>query len=264
MGTGILVGIPSGHVGAAKTAISNNAALFQDWSIKYVPSNGKEPEILPRTINQAQEMAARYDDVHLFGFSAQKNRNDLVRQIKPYFRFRWFPNELLRCLGSPDPSPFVQQLATDLQEEKEWAERVKPSNLDSPLLLPECSFRAAPKHRELWRHANAYGNLENVAGAEKAIRGFRGAHHRKITLKKFTTYKWVDEGNRIFDQDGPRHGIAPFPRNWKFSYQIEPGFHFDVTHTDERQFDLFDVNGIRCHVEASAHLNIDPHGYVRR
>jgi hypothetical protein len=264
MGTAILVGIPTGYVGAAKSAIANNASLFEEWSIKYVPCNGKEPEILARTANEAREMAAKYDDAHIFGLSAQKNRNEVVREIKPYFRFRWFAHQLLRCLGGPDPSGFFQELATNLQEESQWAGRVKPTNLDSPLLLPESSFKAASKHRELWRHASAYGDLQNVSGAERAIRGFRSAHHRKVNLKTFSTYKWVDEGDRIFDQDGPRHGVAPFPRNWKLSYRIEPGFHFDVTHADERRFDLFDVNGARCHVDAAAHLNIDPHGYIRR
>ncbi len=264
MRTAILVGIPTAYVGAAKSAIASNASLFENWSLKYVPSSGKEPEILARTVNQARDMAAKYEEPHVFGLSAQKNRNEVVREIKPYFRFRWFAHELLRCLGSPDASPFLQELAINLQEESQWAGRVKPTNLDSPLLLPESSFQATRKYKELWRHANAYGDPENVSGAERAIKGFRSAHRRKVNLKTFSTYKWVDEGDRVFDQDGPRHGIAPFPRNWKFSYRIEPGFHFDVSHTDERQFDLFDVNGTRCHVDAAAHLNIDPHGYVRR
>ncbi len=264
MRTAILLGIPSGYVGTAKSAIAKNATLLGTWSIKYVPSNRTEPEILQRMVKQAQELAEKHDDVHVFGFSAQQDRQKLVGEIKPYFRFRWFDHELLKCLGSPDPAPFLQELVSNLAEESEWAARVKPSDLNSPLLLPECSFQPARKHRELWRHASAYGDLENVAGAEKAIKGFRSVHHRKVNLKSFSTYKWVDEGDRIFDQDGPRHGIAPSPRNWKFSYRIEPGFHFDVTHADERQFDLFDVNGYRCHVNAAAHLNIDPHGYVRR
>ena len=102
----------------------------------------------------------------------------------------------------------------------------KTSDLNSPLLLPECSFQPAParKHRELWRHASACGDLENVAGAEKAIKGFRGAHHRKVNLKTFSTYQWVDEGDRIFDQDGPRHGTAPFPRNLEILLQNRTWF----------------------------------------
>ena len=263
MGTAILLGIPAAYVGAAKSTIAKHETLFGNWSVKYVPSNRAEPEILQRMVKQAQALADKHDDVHIFGFSAQKDRHDFVGDIKPYFRFRWFAHGFLKHLGSPDPTPFVNELGSNLSEESEWTARVKPSDLNSPLLLPESSFQPARKHRELWRHASAYGNLENVVGAEKAIKGFRSAHHRKVNLKSFSTYKWLDEGDRIFDQAGERHGVAPFPRNWKFSYRIEPGFHFDVTHADERQFNLFDANGNRHHVNVADHLNIDPHGYVR-
>jgi hypothetical protein len=213
---------------------------------------------------QAQELADQQENPHVFGFSAQKDRQHLADQIKPYFRFRWFDHGLLKCLGSPDPTPFVRELASNLAQESEWAARVKPSDLNSPLLLPESSFEPGRKHLNLWRHASAYGDPQNIVSAEKAIKGFRNAHHRKVNFKSFaSTYKWVDERNRIYDQDGPRHGIAPFPRGWKYSYKIEPGFHFDVNQVDGRQFALIDATGRRHHVSAGDNLNIDPHGYVR-
>jgi len=112
MGTAILLGIPSGYVGATKSAIAKNEGLFGSWSIKYVPSNGKEPEILQRMVKQAQELADKYNDVHIFGFSAQKDRQHFIGEIKPYFRFRWFDHGLLKCLGSSDLAPFLHELAS--------------------------------------------------------------------------------------------------------------------------------------------------------
>jgi hypothetical protein len=264
MRTALLLGIPSGYVGTAKSAVARNASLFSTWSIKYVPSNRKEAAILEAMVRRAQEIADQSEDPHILGFSGQKDRQRFADQIKPYFRFRWFDHLLLKYLGSPDPTQFVRKLAAELVEECEWAVRVRPSDINSPLLLPECSFEAGRKHRDLWRHASAYGDIQNIMGAEKAIRGFRSAHHRKLSFQSFSsTYKWVDERDRIYDQSGERHGMAPFPRGWKYSYKIEPGFHFDVTHVDDRQFSLTDANGNFNHVKAGGYLNVDPHGYVR-
>lgn len=263
MRVALLLGIPAGYVGTAKSAIAKSEALFSAWSIKYIPSNRKEPAILEGMVRQAQEIADQHEDPHLLGFSAQQDRQLFADQLKPYFRFRWFDHLLLKCLGSPDPAPFVQNLASELAEECEWADRVKPSDISSPLLLPECSFEAGRKHRDLWRHASAYGDPQNIRGAEKAISGFRNTHRRKVTYKSFNSaYKWVDERDRIYDQDGQRHGIAPFPRGWKFSYKVEPGFHFDVTHVSGRRFTLSDANGKLNIVTAGDNLNVDPHGYV--
>jgi hypothetical protein len=262
MGTVILLGIPSESVGTARSALSRNAAEFGIWSIKYVPAPKKEIEISKAMVKQTQDIAARQDDTHILGFSAQKNRRDIENSIAPYFRFRWFDHGLLKHLHSPDTTPFVNSLASSLTEESEWAARVKPADLSSPLLLPECSFEPEHKHRDLWRHACAYGDLQNVVGAEKAIRDFQNAHHRKVGFKTFSAYKWVDRRDRIFDKDGERHGIAPFPRDWKYSYRLEPGFHFDVTHLDGRQFTLTDVSGRHNTVNSGAHLNVDSHGFV--
>jgi hypothetical protein len=262
MGTALLLGIPQGYVGTAKSTIAHNA-LFANWSVKFVPSNGRFAEISQGSVKRVRELASQCEDAHILGFSTQQNRQDFADQIKPYFRFRWFDHGLLRCLGSPDPTQFVQALASDLAQEYDWSARIKPSNLSSPLLLPECSFASGSKHRDLWRHASAYGDPNNIIGAEKAINNFRNIYHRKVKLKSFSKYGWVDEYERIYDQDGPRHGVAPFPRGWKYSYRIELGFHFDVTQAAGRQFVLSDANGKRHHVNGNDHLNVDPHGYVR-
>jgi hypothetical protein len=212
MGTALFVGIPSGYVGTAKSIIEQNRSLFGTWSVKYLPTARKEAEISNAMVKQVLERAAQHEDTHVFGLSAQSGRQSIANQINPYFRFRWFNHALLKYLGSPDPTPFVRQLVSDLEEESVWAARVKPLNLGSPLLLPKCAFQCAGKHLEMWRHANAYGDSENVAGAEKAVRAFRSAYYKKVERRRAVTSKWVDDADRIFDTDGPRHGVAPFPR----------------------------------------------------
>ena len=117
-------------------------------------------KIQAREVKRALTLASEQTDTHILGFSAQKNRQEFANKIRSYFRFRWFDHGLLRFLGSPDPSPFLNQLAADLAEEVAWSDRVKPSALDSPLLLPECSFEVVGRHRDLWRHACSYGDRQ--------------------------------------------------------------------------------------------------------
>jgi hypothetical protein len=74
---------------------------------------------------------------------------------------------------------------------------------------------------------------------------------------------WVDSDSKAFDHRGARHGVAPFPRAWKFSYQVVPGFHFDVSSRVSRAFCVHASDGRRHDVLGSRHLNIDPHGWVR-
>jgi len=208
-------------------------------------------------------MASQNESVHILGFSAQSNRDYYANKIRPYFRFRWFDHSLLKYLGRPDPTEFTRGIFSDLVEETEWAIRVKPKDLDSPLLLPECSFAADGRHRELWRHASARES-NDILGAEKAIQSFWKTHRKKVTVSSPIGYKWVDQRDRIYSPDKLRHAIAPFPREWKYSYRIEAGFHFDVTHSNGRQFELIDANGRLNRANTGGHINIDPHGHVRQ
>ena len=263
MPTAILLGIPARYIKTARSAVENRSNVFDPWRIKFVESPEKEPQISPREVKRALALASEHSDAHILGFSAQQNRQDSANQIRSYFRFRWFDHGLLRFLGSPDPSPFVNQLAADLAEEAAWSDRVKPSALDSPLLLPECSFEVVGRHRDLWRHACSYGDPGNIEGAEKAVHAFWNFYRRRIDFEGAKQSKWIDRGDRIFDEDGERHGIAPFPRGWKYSYQIEDGFHFDVTCSTRRAFFVLDALGGRTRVHSGAHINLDAHGYVR-
>lgn len=242
--------------------MERRSGVLDEWGIKFVESPAKEPQISLREMKRALTLASEHSDAHILGFSTQQNRQDFSSQIKSYFRFRWFDHGLLRFLGSPDPSPFVNQLSSDLAEESAWSHRVKPSALDSPLMLPECSFEVVGRHRDLWRHACSYGDTKNIEGAEKALHAFWNFYRRRVDFEGVKQSKWIDRGDRIFNENGERHGIAPFPRGWKYSYRIEDRFHFDVTCSTGRPFFVCDALGGRTCVHSGAHINLDPHGYV--
>lgn len=263
MGTAILVGIPRNYIDSVKNAASKLEADLGFWSIKFVPAPRDDIEIIQKMVGQTLELAAQHESSHILGFSTKKDRQGIADQLRNYFRFRWFRHELIRFLKSPDPGPFVQCLTVVLREELDWAARVKPSSLSSPLLLPECSFSADRRCNALWRNALAFGDKQNIDGAEKTIHEFRSVHFRKVEHADFRAYQWIDKDDRIFDKDGERHGDAPFPRQWKFSYRIEEGFHYDVKHLDGKQFFLMDAFGNRKTAKQGDRINLDPHGYIR-
>lgn len=260
MGTAILLGIPEPYVARLRHALETHGGIPGVWTVKYIPAPKRLSEITNASLKQARKIADEHDTPHIFGFSIQQNRSDWASQLVPYFRFRWCDQLVskLNHLATPDPGPFLTQFAADLAEEEQWTLRVKPADMGSPLLLPECSFDAGTPHRDLWRHARSYGDPNTVEGAEKAIREFE-----RIYLRKSVHYQWVDRRDLVYGRNGPRHADAPFPRGWKYSYRLPPGFHFDVTQTEKRKFYLFDAEGLRHSAVSGGYINIDPHGYVR-
>jgi hypothetical protein len=140
------------------------------------------------------------------GFSIEQHRSEWAAELTPYFRFRWCDQLVrsLNCLATPDPTPFLERLAADLAEEEQWSARIKPMDMGSPLLLPECSFSVRGGHKQLWRHARSYGDQANIEGAARAVREFE-----RVYLRKEEHYQWIDDRDLIFGRNGPRHAGAP-------------------------------------------------------
>lgn len=260
METAILLGIPEPYVRRLKVALKSFNELQNMWSILFVPTPKKGPEISGRMATQACKLADANPNPHIFGFSTQRNRDESVAEIIRCFRFRWSKElvALLGCLSSQNQVPFLERLKVEMDEELQWSELVRPRDTGSPLLLPECSFSASDGINDLWRHARSYGDLNNIVGAEKTIKNFR-----QIYLRKEDYHRWIDGRGLIFDRNGPRHAAAQFPRGWKFSYRLPHGFHYDVTHCKNRKFSICDAEGVNHVKPANTHINIDPHGYVR-
>lgn len=260
METAILLGIPPSYVARLRNAVDSYGGLSGAWSLLFVPAPKKNPEINRGTVRHACQMAAKGLSPHILGFSTQHNRSDWVAELVQCFRFRWCDQLVssLNCLATPNPAPFLQRLAADLAEEEQWASRIKPMDMGSPLLLPECSFVVGGGHKHLWRHARSYGDQANIEGAAKSLREFE-----RIYLRKQEHYQWIDDRDLIFGRDGPRHAEAPFPRGWKFSYRLPDGFHFDIKHLKARKFSISDVSGTPHSSAVKGYVNMDPHGCVR-
>jgi hypothetical protein len=260
METAILLGIPAPYVARLRNALDSHGGLPAVWNLLSVSAPKKNSEINRGTVRQACELANKQESPHILGFSTQQNRSESAAQIAPYFRFRWCDQlvRLLNYLATPNPTPFLEELAADLAEEELWASRVRPMEMGSPLLLPECSFSVGGGHKHLWRHARSYGDTANIDGAVKALREFE-----RVYLRKQEQYQWIDDRDLIFGRNGARHAEAPFPRGWKFSYRLPDGFHYDIKHLEERKFSIPDVAGKLHSVAARGYMNMDPHGYIR-
>ncbi len=259
MATAILVGLPRDMAKRVKAALGKGSVTWAaGWNVEFHFAKRTRPEIFPTDIKATIQLASE-SAAHIVGISNQPgpDKQAIAREIRPYFRFRWLDIKLISHIGFNTPE-FITGINAALDEESLWAERVKPRDTESPLLLPGCSF--ATDDYGLWDHAMAYGDVGNIDGAAKAIDGFRRAHWE--ILERIGA-RWVDKRGRLFDHTGARHGKAPFPRSWKYSYSIPEGFHYDVTASSGKPFAMND-HADRAHpVVASGHLNIDPHGYVR-
>ncbi|MGO9412654.1 MAG: hypothetical protein ACLQCB_18135, partial [Spirochaetia bacterium] len=139
-----------------------------------------------------------------------------------------------------------------------WEERIKPNATSSPTLIPESSF-ATSRFRDLWTRVESYGDMGSLEGVPGLIDRFTVEVLKQIDDDK----AWVDERDLVFSFRGARHAVAPFPRNWKYSYPIPDGFHYDVKHRNGRGFTIRNINMDHRSFPAGAHINVDPHGEIR-
>jgi hypothetical protein len=259
MPTAIIAGIPPESLRRVRSALKRPDVLPAVWQVLWMPSKGPIPGLAPSQLEEVRQTASGHAGAHLLIFRGrEKHEEDLVfREIAPYFRLRWIDQLLLKLIPHSIDELF-QTINAVLTEELEWIDLVKPRDESSCLLLPECAFSAVTGVRHLWTAATEPG-IERIRLAARAKDRFAAIHWRNNGGAR----NWTDSDGRVFDYRGARHGVAPFPRPWKFSYRVVDGFHYDVMSKDGRAFHLTGQSGSRHMGLANGHINIDPHGYVR-
>jgi hypothetical protein len=262
----LMAGLPNRYLQRVKDVIAASSE-FADWEFVYVVSQrGPDLQIRDRKLIHAE--AQKHGSPHVLGFSAERNRDAVADAIRPYFRFRWFDHSTLTALDTPDPARFINVLASTLVEELDWTDRVKPSSHDDALLLPEPSFVCSGAHSQMWSKAESYGSTDSIPAAERAIVAFGQKYLQRIQFQTHgqplrSQYKWMDDRRIVFDENGARHGIAPIPRDWKYSYRVEDGFHYDVSKQNRSEFRIRDAEGQIHSVVKNDYINVEVHGYVR-
>ena len=196
----------------------------------------------------------------IFRSELTRDQTFVKTEIAPYFRVRWLDHRILKSIPHRIED-FFGAIGTVLNEELTWEETVKPRDESSCLLLPSCSFKANKSVSHLWEAASQAG-IERIRLAADACRKFKEAHWQSDTRSRNSNRAWIDESRIVFEHRGQRHRLAPFPRSWKFSYEVIGGFHYDAQSLDDRPFKVVAADGTRHTAPALGHINIDPHGVV--
>jgi hypothetical protein len=260
MPTAIIAGLPPDIERRVRSAADRRLPLSPNWSVKWFRSKSRVPGLAPSQLSAVNGAASEEVDAHILALRGRDRTLDalLSAQVAPYFRVRWIEARLLRLIPHA-VEEFLDDIARVLSEELEWSSNVKPQDESCCLLLPQCAFAADQHVQQLWAAASGAGS-ERIRAAIRVVENFRSAHWK---LYRNGERKWIDDDGRVFDHLGPRRGrVAPFPRSWKFSYRLPPGFHFDVESRDSRAFAVDTSDGQRHTILAGGHLNIDPHGQV--
>lgn len=261
MRTAIFVGLPRDSIRRIDNFLrTDSEKIVVPWAVKFIPAKRSTPEVHRSEVVRALDTAAASINPHIIAVSKQDKilKQPVAKAIKPYFRFRWLDNSLLSFLTNI--AAFIERINAVLEEESDWDARVKPTDILSPLVLPQECFDANHHDAHMWTLAEQYGDASAIIGAQRAIDAFRERYWQSVGAGG---RRWTDSADRIFDHTGPRHGRAPFPRNWKLSLQLDMGFHYDVTTSHGRPFSLNDSNGVSHKIEQGRHINVDPHGFVR-
>jgi len=261
MPTAIIAGLPPDSYRRVQAFLRQQEVFPETWRVIWIRSKGRVPGLAPSQLeNVRQTAAAQSGGAQLLIFRGELDQ-ELKAEILPYFRLRWLEHTMLKSIPH-QMSDFFQAINAVLNEELRWIELVKPRDESCCLLLPECAFLAESNVRHVWEAATQPG-IERINLAATASERFKTEHWLSDTRRKNSHRAWIDTRGRIFDHRGPRHGTAPFPRSWKFSYQVVQGFHYDVQSKDSRPFNVVAADGNRYAASGSGHINIDTHGYVR-
>jgi hypothetical protein len=234
--------------------------LHESWRLEFIPAPRNEAEIRPTETERALSRAAELDGAHILAISKQDGaiRREISEAIRPFFRFVWLSPSILSKSHVPE------QMASDinkiLREEDVWRDSVFPQDVNSALLLPAISFEARHPLSLIWEEACEYGDTIKYAAIAKRLDKFRQTHWNAFAEARGV---WTDASQRVFDHRGPRHGDAPPPRAYKYSFSIPSGFHYDVRHLNGRSFNLLDRTGMRHAIAAGGYINVDPHAECR-
>lgn len=221
--------------------------------------NDKQPSISKKFAFRVAEEAAKNGGAHVFGVDSRQP--DFSCDIRGSFRFRKVSSASIGKTGAGDYEPLIDELVGAFEEEQYWIDNIKPQSYGSPLILPRI-FNSRNDLRAMWDQAESYNNLDNLKAATRLIEIFPEVHRKKIQEPRFKKNPWVCEREWIWKDDGARHGDPVFPDDWKYSYQLDDGFHYDVECLHKTKSSFVDADGV-AHRLAKGYLNVTAQGRVR-
>lgn len=263
MPTFILAGYQQSLANHVRSALQKGQARLRGWNYQLLPGLDKtRAEISTRQVDQLLTLADKHDGAHIFGVDGYSDRVVIQRKLAEHFRFRWIQLQLVTETGRGVINPLLDALEQAIVEEDYWRGSVMPSDSASPLILPKI-FKANRSVETLWRLSESYNNLGHLEAATKMITRFTREHRHRV--QSGSNSPWLCDDDWEWEDDGPRHGQPEFPDDWKYSYRLPDGFHYDVSpHNNKNKTHFKDKNG-RSHALPSKknYVNVTAHGEIR-
>ena len=258
MPTFILAGFQRSLRSHLEKAVKAGAGRFGDWTpVLMQGDEDKRSSITRKFARKIIEKAAAHDGAHVFGVESRDP--DFVDVIRENFRFRRVTAAAVGKTGAGDFEPLIQELLAAFVEEQYWIDNIKPQDYGSPLILPRI-FHAQANLAAMWDQAESYNNMPNLEAAAQLVKSFAGAHRQKV--EGFKKNPWVCKRDWVWQDDGDRHGTPVFPDDWKYSYQLDDGFHYDVSSKNKTKTSFSDRAG-KGHPLPKGYLNVTAQGWVR-
>ena len=180
------------------------------------------------------------------------DRDSFHKEVVGRYRLRWVEKEQVDAYGSTEFDNILQKI---VDFEEQWRADIRPTGVDSPLLLPECSFDGNATTEAMWKRAHYVRPTDDfIEEVANLIQLFRRTHHR-------SSGSWLDEASRQFVVPEQFHGVADRRDRWKFTFEVPLGFHYDVRHNKGREFRVVDHSGVQHRFKR--YTNVDCHGHVR-
>ncbi|GAC1420752.1 MAG: hypothetical protein NVSMB6_22440 [Burkholderiaceae bacterium] len=253
----ILCGYPRNLVNEVRKAVEACASMFPHWKYYLEPSDkSSEAFVSKKQAERIIKQADKLDGAHIFAVTG-RGEPHWEGLIRPYFRLRQIPMTAIGQTANGNYEALANALREAIEEEDLWIEHVKPKNTGEPLILPR-NFSAQREVATIWHLSEAFNSHRNLMAASSMIDRFRRQHRKSIGTGKTP---WIDADSWVWDDSGPRHGTPIFPEDWKYSFRLPDGFHFDVSALKNNKTRFTDVRGIQHTFDG--YVNVTSHGTVR-
>lgn len=221
------------------------------WTIRIVAAKSNKVD-LSTCWNEVLQSAGSGPDegAHLLAWHyRQDERPCFYQKLSDRHRLIWPEQKLVWSYGTKAFETVLQDL---LYFEEHWRTQLRPGDHVHALVLPEGVFHPDKRFVDVWKEASrARAPSTDLARIRTKLERFKAEQYARI---------WKDSNELGFDPHGPRHGETGRDWQWKFTFLLPDGFHYDVKHVKGRSFRLRDRNGYqRTFIN---YANVTAHGIV--
>lgn len=242
--------------GVSQGVVSRNPGYtlaIDGWDVIFCHSKKYKSDLRtcwPSVLKLADQPA--HGGAHILAFHySRDDHKEFEAHVYSRHRLVWVDSSVLKDYGTGRFEATVKSL---IEFEELWRSSVRPPDVRSPLMLPECSFKPNGLLNQAWKRAQrVVADRDEINSVRALIVRFWHEHYLQRC--------WIDAYDLRFNYRGARHGVIPAARRWKFAHELPEGFHFDVSADRGRPFLLRDEAGVVR--KYTKYANVDCHGHVR-